>query len=76
MLMVFTPPDVSKTVVGPLSPHTVSCLQHIRDYMNLTFKLEKHKHEDVEDEELRLGADKVMLSCVGAGYNNMYKKTS
>ena len=42
----------------------------------LTFKLEKHIHEDVEDENLRLGADKVLLSCVGVGITNMYKKTS
>jgi len=76
MLMVVTPPDVSKCMVGPLSPYTIRSLQHIRDILNITFKLEKHVHEDVEDENLRLGADKVLLSCVGVGITNMYKKTS
>ena len=46
--------------------------------MDLTFKLETFQNKDDMDEEedLRLGADKVMLTCVGVGYTNMNKKTS
>ena len=46
--------------------------------MDLTFKLETFQNKDDmdEDEDLRLGADKVMLTCVGVGYTNMNKKTS
>ena len=79
-LMGLTPPDVSKTVTGPLSPYTVQCLRHVRDFMDLTFKLEtfNSKEDDMEEEEdeLKLGADKVMLTCVGTGYTNMNKKTA
>lgn len=73
-----TPPDVSKCVLGPLSPYTVQCLRHVRDFMDLTFKLETFQNKDdlEDDEDLRLGADKVMLTCVGVGYTNMNKKTS
>merc|ERR1712062_481400 len=73
-LMGLTPPDVSKHVTGPLSPYTVQCLRHVRDFMDLTFKLETFFSQDEED--LRLGADKVMLTCVGVGYTNLNKKTS
>jgi len=78
ILMGLTPPDVSKCVLGPLSPYTVQCLRHVRDFMDLTFKLETFQNKDdmEEDEDLRLGADKVMLTCVGVGYTNMNKKTS
>jgi len=81
ILMGLTPPDVSKSVMGPLSPYTVQCLRHVRDFMDLTFKLETYnsKEDDMGDEEednLKLGADKVMLTCVGTGYTNMNKKTS
>jgi len=73
-LMGLTPPDVSKMVMGPLSPYTVNCLRHVRDFMDLTFKLETHLNPDEED--LKLGADKVMLTCVGVGYTNLNKKTA
>ena len=63
-------------VTGPLSPYTVACLRHVRDFMELTFKLETLASETEEEEELRLGADKVTLTCVGVGYTNMNKKTS
>ena len=46
--------------------------------MDLTFKLETFKNKDEldEEQELKLGADKVMLTCVGVGYSNMNKKTT
>ena len=46
--------------------------------MDLTFKLETFQNKDdlEDDEDLRLGADKVMLTCVGVGYTNLNKKTS
>jgi len=73
-LMGLTPPDVSKMVVGPLSPYSVQCLRHVRDFMDLTFKLETYVNQDEED--LKLGADKVVLTCVGIGHTNLNKKTS
>merc|ERR1711911_558863 len=65
----------------PLAPYTVQCLRHVRDFMDLTFKLEtfNNKEDDMGDEDddnLKLGADKVMLTCVDTGYTNMNKKTS
>jgi len=76
MLMGLGPPDVSKFMVGPLSPYMVQCLRHVRDFMDLTFKLETLVREDEDDRSLQMGSDKVVLTCVGVGFTNMSKKTA
>jgi len=76
VLMGLGPPDVSKFMVGPLSPYTVQCLRHVRDFMDLTFKLETLVKEDEDDRSLKMGSDKVVLTCVGVGFTNMSKKTA
>ena len=64
VLMGLGPPDVSQYMGGPLSPYTVQCLRHVMDFMDLTFKLETLVREDEEDRTLRMGADKVVLTCL------------
>jgi len=76
LLMGLGPPDVSKFVVGPLSPYTVQCLRHVKDFMDLTFKLETLDKEEEEEKHLKMGADKVILTCVGVGFTNMSKRTA
>jgi len=79
ILMGLGPTDVSKFVTGPLSPYTVQMLRHTKDFMELVFRLETYQsEEDLEGakEKLRMGADKVLLTCVGVGFTNMSKKTS
>ncbi|KAM6986158.1 RNA 3'-terminal phosphate cyclase-like protein [Aplochiton taeniatus] len=61
--------DVSKTLLGPLSPYTIEFLRHIRDFLQIMFKIETQK--PVEDE--RKGGDKVLMTCVGVGYTNISK---
>jgi len=78
-LMALGPADVSKFVLGPLSPYTVAALRHTRDFMQLLFKLETYKAEEEQEGEagkLRIGADKVLLTCVGLGFTNLSKKTA
>lgn len=77
--MALGPADVSKFVLGPLSPYTVAALRHTRDFMQLLFKLETYKAEEEQEGEagkLRIGADKVLLTCVGLGFTNLSKKTA
>jgi len=76
LLMGLGPPDVSKFVVGPLSPYTVQCLRHVKDFMDLTFKLETLDKDEEEEKHLKMGADKVILTCVGVGFTNMSKRTA
>ncbi len=71
--------DVSKVVTGPLSDYSVHFLRHLRDFFGTTFKLEAKAAEEEageDGEELRTGADKVVLTCVGTGYTNLSKRTT
>jgi len=79
VLMGLGPTDVSKFVTGPLSPYTVQMLRHTRDFMELMFRLETYSSEEEQEGgegKLRMGADKVLLTCVGVGFTNMSKKTA
>ncbi|KAL4617368.1 RNA 3'-terminal phosphate cyclase-like protein [Arapaima gigas] len=61
--------DVSKILLGPLSPYTIEFLRHIRDFFQIMFKIEVQKQED----DSCKGGDKVLMTCVGAGYANISK---
>ncbi|XP_066566830.1 RNA 3'-terminal phosphate cyclase-like protein [Amia ocellicauda] len=60
--------DVSKVQLGPLSPYTIEFLRHIRDFFQVIFKIETQNQE-----EDRKGGEKVLMTCVGAGYTNISK---
>uniref|UniRef100_A0A8C1FG59 RNA terminal phosphate cyclase-like 1 n=1 Tax=Cyprinus carpio carpio TaxID=630221 RepID=A0A8C1FG59_CYPCA len=53
--------DVSKTLI--------EFLRHIRDFFEIMFKVEQQKPG--EDEQK--GGEKVLMTCVGAGYSNLSK---
>ena len=72
LMMALGPRDVSKVVTGPLSNYTIAFLRHLKDVFNVTFKLENVVNED----DLKLGADKVKLTCVGIGFTNLSKRTT
>ncbi|XP_041826849.1 RNA 3'-terminal phosphate cyclase-like protein [Melanotaenia boesemani] len=69
LLMTLGQQDVSKVLLGPLSPYTIEFLRHIRDFFHVMFKIEVQK--PLEDE--RKGGDKVLMTCVGVGYSNINK---
>ncbi|XP_056147204.1 RNA 3'-terminal phosphate cyclase-like protein [Lampris incognitus] len=69
LLMILGPQDVSKVLLGPLSPYTIEFLRHIQDFFQVMFKIETQKPS--EDE--RKGGDKVLMTCVGVGYSNINK---
>jgi len=80
LLMTMGPRDVSKLVSGPLSNYTVHFLRHLKDFFQTVFKLETFddptKVTDDGDQDLRMGADKVLATCVGIGYSNLAKRTT
>lgn len=69
LFMTLGQQDVSKVLLGPLSPYTIEFLRHIRDFFQIMFKIEVQKPS--EDE--RKGGDKVLMTCVGVGYSNISK---
>ncbi|KAK8720798.1 hypothetical protein OTU49_013098 [Cherax quadricarinatus] len=75
LCMALTPKDVSKIVLGPLAPYTMHFLRHLRDFFQVTFKIDEYKEKFTSDEmpESKTGADKLLLTCVGVGYTNISK---
>uniref|UniRef100_A0A8C5FN08 RNA terminal phosphate cyclase like 1 n=1 Tax=Gadus morhua TaxID=8049 RepID=A0A8C5FN08_GADMO len=71
LFMTLGQQDVSKVLLGPLSPYTVEFLRHIRDFFQIMFKMEAKP--PLEDE--RKGGEKVLMTCVGVGFSNISKVT-
>lgn len=57
--------------------YTIHFLQHLREFFNVTFKLDNPETIAENDEGDSLaGANKVLMVCVGIGYINMNKRTN
>ena len=65
IFMALCPQDVSRVRLGPLSQHTVKILRLIRDMLSVTFKL---------DQDAQTGT--VFASCMGMGYQNVWRLSS
>lgn len=75
LFMTLGPKDISKYLTGTLSPYTVQFLRYVKEFFNLCFKLEA-KHKTEEEENLCLGANKIILTCLGIGYTNLSKRVA
>lgn len=77
LFMALAPKDISKFVCGPLTPYTMHFLRHMRDFFQVTFKIEEYRDKSIsisdEEKETRTGAEKLILTCVGIGYSNISK---
>lgn len=52
--------------------YRMGVMKHIKDFFQVIFKVDEQKKED-EEEELKLGGEKLILTCVGIGYSNVSK---
>ncbi|XP_015262951.1 PREDICTED: RNA 3'-terminal phosphate cyclase-like protein [Gekko japonicus] len=68
LLMTLGQQDVSKVLLGTLSPYRIEFLRHLRSYFQVMFKIEMKP----SDEE-RKGGEKVLMTCVGTGFSNLSK---
>ncbi|KAL5015987.1 hypothetical protein ScPMuIL_005576 [Solemya velum] len=77
LFMVLGQQDVSKVQIGALTPYMIQFLRHIRDFFQIQFKIDQQQQQenDEENEELQLGGEKFLLTCVGVGYTNISKVT-
>lgn len=64
LLMAAGPDDVSKIRLGKLTEYTIEFLRHIKTFFGVTFKIEP-------DPETKT----VLLTCLGAGFKNLSRKT-
>lgn len=63
LLCALCPEDVSKVRVGKLSPHAIRTLRHIKQFLGVQFNIKPDP-----------GTGTVLLTCVGSGYKNIYRK--
>ncbi|XP_009331834.1 PREDICTED: RNA 3'-terminal phosphate cyclase-like protein [Pygoscelis adeliae] len=68
LLMTLGQRDVSKVLLGPLSPYTIEFLRHLRSFFQIMFKIETKTPE-----EEHMGGEKVLMTCVGIGFSNLSK---
>ncbi|KFO34709.1 RNA 3'-terminal phosphate cyclase-like protein [Fukomys damarensis] len=68
LLMTLGQQDVSKVLLGPISPYTIEFLRHLKSFFQIMFKIETKPC----GEELK-GGDKVLMTCVGIGFSNLSK---
>ncbi|XP_058798614.1 RNA 3'-terminal phosphate cyclase-like protein isoform X2 [Phymastichus coffea] len=62
--------DISKMVVGPLTPAMIQFLRDLKDFFGITFKLKTVK--DTHDSKGYM--NKVSITCLGTGYSNLSKR--
>ncbi|CAH0520099.1 unnamed protein product [Peronospora belbahrii] len=65
LFMALGPEDVTKVRFGKLTPYSIECLRHLRDFFDITFKIKP-------DPETKT----VLLSCLGVGFRNLAKKVT
>jgi len=64
--------DVSKVLLGPLTPYTVQFMRHMRDFFNVMYKIEPVRKSP--DDDTQTGTEeRYILSCVGVGFSNLSK---
>ncbi|XP_068784197.1 RNA 3'-terminal phosphate cyclase-like protein isoform X1 [Struthio camelus] len=69
LLMTLGQQDVSKVLLGPLSPYTIEFLRHLKSFFQIMFKIETKSPEEEEHK----GGEKVLMTCVGIGFSNLSK---
>lgn len=62
--------DLSKILLGPLSPFSIHLLRLMKDFLSITFKL------DAETQDTKTGPPKVRAACIGVGFSNLNKIVS
>jgi len=66
--------DVSKFLCGMLTPYSVEMLRNMKLFLGITFRLELIPSK-LTDAGGKRGHDKVLMTCIGVGYQNLNKAT-
>ncbi|XP_024531786.1 probable RNA 3'-terminal phosphate cyclase-like protein [Selaginella moellendorffii] len=65
ILCALCPEDVSKVSVGKLSSYGIKTLQHIKEFLGVQFSI-----------KLDPATGTALLTCIGSGFQNLYRKVS
>jgi len=69
LFMALGDTDLSKVLIGPLSPYTIHMFRHMKELLSVTFKLDVN----TKDVDLNIGTPKILATCVGTGFTNLSK---
>jgi RNA 3'-terminal phosphate cyclase-like protein len=72
LLSALNQADVSKILTGMLTAYSIELLRNMKLFLGVSFRLELIKDEG---KGMKRGEDKVLLTCIGVGYQNMNKQT-
>lgn len=65
LLAALGPEEASQLRLGPLTPHAVRTLRHIRDFFGVTFSIKAERQSQT-----------IFLTCIGTGIKNVSKKVT
>ena len=65
LLCALGPEELSEVRLGPLTPHAVRTLRHVKAFFGVTFSVKP-----------QAASKTIFLSCIGAGVKNVSKRIS
>lgn len=75
LFMALGQTDLSKLMIGPPSPYTIQLLRHMKEFLQVTFKLDSVNSKDSKS-EYKIGGQKIIATCIGVGFSNLSKTIS
>ena len=65
--------DISKVMLGSLTPYTIEMMRHLKDFFNVMCKIDKLRPAANINETGRGSDQKYTVTCMGVGFTNLNK---
>ena len=66
--------DISKVMIGALTPYTIQMMRHLKDFFNVMYKIDKLRTSALNEADGGQGSDqKYIVTCMGVGFTNLNK---
>lgn len=65
--------DISKVMMGTLTPYTVQFMRHMKDFFNLMYKIDKVRQNPNSEDRAQGSEQKYIVTCMGVGFTNLNK---
>lgn len=66
--------DISKVMIGALTPYTIQMMRHLKDFFNVMYKIDKLRTPTLNEMDSGKGSDqKYIVTCMGVGFTNLNK---
>ena len=71
LFMALTQNNVSQVRTGPLTPYSIAFLRNLKTFFGVVFKIKVDKLDESVEGNKRGLNNTLLLSCIGAGFQNM-----